>query len=161
MSDMTTCPRCRHSLRDSRVTRGAVVCRHCDLRLEDRLPDLSAPDVGPNVRRRISVVTWVLAVLIGLGVVAVVLLSFQQPKAYEATAALIVAFALAFAYLDVVVILTTWRYVFRWWRSWKESQSEAGAVALLLVVLIPGVIFGVVSVFFVTCWGILLSKGLS
>jgi hypothetical protein len=139
------------------------MCRQCGLRLDGAtFSDLPAPDdAGANVKRGIDLLDWVFFGLIGLGVLAIVFLSLQPKGGYEGSISLMIGFALAFAYLDVAVLLALGRRMLRWWRSWKQRQSEAGAVALLLVVLIPGMIFGVVAVLFVTCWGILLSKGIS
>jgi hypothetical protein len=160
VSDVTTCPRCRGSLLDSRVTHSVVTCPHCDLRIDDSIRDLSALVGDRHVKRGFDLLDGVFAGLIGLGVAAVVFLSLQSSGAYEKKLALLIGFALAFAYLDVALILALGRRVLRWWRSWRQGQSEEGAAAILFLILLPGLVFGVAAASFAAFCTILYVKGI-
>jgi hypothetical protein len=160
MSADVTCPRCGRALRiPATLTDEVVTCPNCLA----MLPNPHGGNRGgleAEVRREWSAASVGLAVLIGLCVAGILLLwvgirTTPQGGHYVGRAIVLALFlAGGFAILDLLVIVALLRFLTR-----KLAPSGGGIAAvgklLGLILLLIGVMFGVVVLFFVACHAML------
>ena len=136
MSQITTCPHCSKRLRVSeQITDKTLICPHCLADVDNPQPgfQIRAGDIDTDVKRDVSAVSLVLAVLIGLCVVGVAMALFVVPPGEEK----VVLMMFSSAPICVLIPITIIR---------RGSARTCGIVLLVLGTLMAAFIF-----FFFTC----------
>jgi hypothetical protein len=148
MSDITTCPRCRREV-SPHVTERGLVCPHCQNPLAGvGLEGLAAPDVDTDVRRRVSLATIILVVLITANAVAIGAAFYALEYLDQAC-----CFLILFAVLDLLVIVAVMRPFANWLQNSKRLGDAGKLFAFVLLGLVVAV--GVVIIFFTACVGLI------
>lgn len=153
MSRVFACRHCSTSLNvPERFTDRTFLCPHCLGEVNNPWPGSSvqAPELDTDVKRDLSVGSWVLAILIGICVLGVLLTLFapRGSETYEIEKA--IWLMCAFAVLDVLVSIALIRRIVRVGTAGVHSVSVGRVIGLVLLSL--GTVVAVVAFFFATCF---------
>lgn len=154
MSRIATCPHCSTRLQVSeQITDKTLICPHCLANVDNPQPgfQIQAADIDTNVKRDVSVVSIILAVLIALCVLGIAI-GAVSPGGDTSFSVLMFSFAA----LDLFVSIAIIRGMVRWGVSGVRTPSIARVVGYVFLAL--GTSVAVVIVFFFTCLPLALSK---
>lgn len=152
MSRITTCPHCSTRLSLSeRITDKTLICPHCLADVDNPWPrsQIRAADINTYVKRDLSAVSIVLAVLMGLCVLGIVVTILAPRSGGRHDFGPLIQLAYFFAALDAVVCIAILRGLLRWATSGVQSPSLARVVGIAFLWI--GTIVAVIIFFFFTC----------